>query len=80
MDDSEYRVRSSSWNSSLKQSITRIQVHLKMLENENDHTIYFSGVKSKSVPCSEHTAKAKQNLYKPITDPEGSKRLRLSDF
>ena len=48
------------------------------------HTTYFSGVKSKSVLCSKHgpkkTAKTKQHLYRPMTGPEGSWRLRLPDF
>jgi len=82
MDDSKYTARSSSWNTSLKKSI--IQVHLKTVENENgptyEHTIYFSGVKSKSVLFSKHIVTAKQPLYRPITDPECSRRLRLSDF
>ena len=82
MDDSKYRARSSSWNTSLKQLI--LQIHLKMLEYINgpiyDNTTYFSGVKSKCVLCGKHTATAKQLLYRRITDPEGSRRLRLSDF
>jgi hypothetical protein len=42
MNESKYRARRSSWNTSLKQLI--IQVHLKMLENENG-------------PIYEHTTK-----------------------
>ena len=36
MNDSKYRARGSSWNTSLKQVI--IHVRLKMLENENGPT------------------------------------------